>query len=113
MPSLVRGEIIEVDFKSAGKHPGIILSCSQFYKIENSYLCVMMTNSKISDLFNYPLRKEMYEDSDFFKDGQQVRIHLISYFQVSELGMAKGAKLKKRFVDEIVDRIASITMGNS
>ncbi|MFN8698948.1 MAG: type II toxin-antitoxin system PemK/MazF family toxin [Flavobacteriales bacterium] len=110
---LARGEITEVNFPGAGKHTALVLSCPEVYHSEKMYLVTMITHSPRRDKFTFEIRKEMYVDGDFYSENQQVRLHFILMVADEDLGMSKGAKLKRPYVDQIVQRIASAALSES
>jgi hypothetical protein len=102
---LSRGDITEVKFPNAGTHTALVISCPEVYHAESMYLVTMITHSPRRDKFSFELRREMYEDPDFFSENQQVRLHFVLMVRNEDLGMTKGARLKRQYVDQIVQRI--------
>jgi hypothetical protein len=111
--SLNVGDIPEVDWKEFnGPHPALIIAKHADYK-GDFYICVMFTSNPTKDTFSYPLRKEMYVDQDWYKEGQ-CRLHSIHHFRFSDFSKPfKGTKLKLDFVDAIKKRIALVVLGLS
>lgn len=75
-------------------HPFLILSCEAARQKEPGfYYGVMMTTSSYVDRYSFPISQDMF-DGHLPKEGNQIRLYIISSFRESDIdGLI--AKMKK------------------
>lgn len=74
-----KGQIIEVEFPLDGgykKHPSVILSVPEVYKLEQYYICAMITSKLTNDQFSFPIN--INDVTSPFRKQSIVRTQLIA-----------------------------------
>jgi len=111
-----RGDVIEISFNIPGEgmknHPAIIISNEEVYNIDGIYLCVMVTHSDMSSYFAFDLEAEMFANPNNMPEGK-AKAHLIAYVEDKHIiknANTKRCKMKKIYVDRLVDFIASTAL---
>lgn len=105
-----RGEIIEVNLAMPpdGKvlnHPAVIISNTEVFRDDDCYIVVMLTSRNNNDVYSYALEDYMFIQGAKGREHSEVRCHLITYILEGHIVQGKRARLKKQFVDEIVDHV--------
>lgn len=106
-----RGDVIEVNLAMPpdGKimnHPAVIISNNQVYEDDACYIVVMLTSQDYDDNYSYPIDNYMFLQGSNSSSHSEARCHLITYVLDAHIIGTKRNRLKKRFVDEIVDQVA-------
>lgn len=101
-----QGEIIEVNFLlpngETKPHPTIVISNNIVNEYEDAFIGVMISSSAPNDEFTYMLTNDMLTKPT--RKPCQVRTQLISLIPESQI-MKKHGKIKKQFLQEIIDKI--------
>jgi mRNA-degrading endonuclease toxin of MazEF toxin-antitoxin module len=105
-----QGDIILVNFplpKGFKLHPAIVISVSEVYESEESYICAMISSVQINDNFSFLLNNEMLSNN--LDKQSQVRCQLIALLHEDEIER-KISKLKKEYVAKLLAQIKSTVL---
>ena len=111
---LQQRQIVEVPFnltQGVKVHPAIILSTNEAIEFEYSFIAVMMTSVNHDDEYTFEISNEMLSSGKLGKPYSEVRLHLISYFRVSDVivNNHRHTFVKEADFNRIVKRIMRIT----
>jgi mRNA-degrading endonuclease toxin of MazEF toxin-antitoxin module len=105
-----QGDIILVNFplpKGFKLHPAVVISVSEVYESEESYICAMISSVRINDNFSFLLNDEMLTNN--LDKQSQVRCQLIALLHEDEIER-KIIKLKKEYVAKLLTKIKSTVL---
>jgi hypothetical protein len=107
-------QIIEVPFnlhQGVQNHPALILSANDAIEMEGAFIAAMITSERHDDEFTFEISDAMLESGRFTKPYTEIRLHLISYFKVSEVITNRHSNTKVKATDfsRIIRRIVQIT----
>jgi mRNA-degrading endonuclease toxin of MazEF toxin-antitoxin module len=100
-----QGDIVEVVFPAPGNkspHPVLVVSNEDFHEAEEAFIAVLISSTAPDDEYSFHLEKEMLLKPT--KKPCQVRTHLISLFQNTEI-IQKVSSLKKAPLQKVIEKI--------
>jgi mRNA-degrading endonuclease toxin of MazEF toxin-antitoxin module len=104
----IQGDIVEINFFLPGQrfepHPCVVISNNIINEYEDSFIVAMLSTTKTSDNYSYPLEDFMLTKKPRKKG--QVRCHLLSIAPDSAI-MGKYGRIKKQYLLEIIEKIKS------
>jgi hypothetical protein len=108
--------IVEVPFNLTQRvenHPAIVLSTTEAIEHEEAFIAVMMTSTKMDDEYTWLFDKSMLESGRLDKSYVEVRLHLISYFKISDIihNSYTGTRMRLLDFNSLVARINRVAFG--
>lgn len=108
-------DIVEVPFnlrQGVEIHPAIVLSVEEAIEMEESFIALMLTTSETDDEFSFPIKAKMLS-KDLNVPFCQARLHLISFFQNTEIirNSNYNNRIRTEFFKELIEKVNAKTFG--
>jgi mRNA-degrading endonuclease toxin of MazEF toxin-antitoxin module len=88
-------------------HSAVVISVSEVYESEESYICAMISSVQINDNFSFLLNNEMLSNN--LDKQSQVRCQLIALLHEDEIER-KISKLKKEYLAKLLTQLKSTVL---
>jgi hypothetical protein len=111
-------QIVEVPFnlyQGVRNHPALILSADDIIEMEDAFTAVMLTSVRHNDDYTFEISNAMLESGSFTRPHSEIRLHLVSYFKISETIINHHSNTKVKAVDfsRIIRRIVQVTFAQN
>lgn len=112
------GDIVSFEFliPTTGKyltHSAVVLSTTEVYHHDKTYVCAMMSSNAVQDKFTFELENSMLQNPNN-KFNSQVRSHLITYISDAEVRPTNGLpynRLRQHAMERLISHINTVVFG--